>query len=80
MAGRALDVACIQRVVNTCWLSKSLGQLPASAQRRGERGRDRPGEGEREEREKRNCFFACVLRKKWRERHHRRPAFLHTVN
>lgn len=41
MAGRALNVAHIQRVVNTCWLSGSLGQVPASADWRGERGRDR---------------------------------------
>ena len=34
MAGRALNVARIQRVINTCWLSKSLGQLPASAPQR----------------------------------------------
>lgn len=40
MAGRALNVARIQRVVNTCWLSGSLGQIPASAEWRGERGRD----------------------------------------
>lgn len=45
MAGRALDVVRIQRVVNTCWLSESLGQLPASAQQMGERGTERHGEG-----------------------------------
>lgn len=51
MAGRALDVARIQRVVNTCWLSESLGQLPASGEgreRRGERGKERQREGGRE--------------------------------
>lgn len=57
MAGRALDVARIQRVVNTCWLSESLGQLPASAQRRGERGRSRVVGRERE---KRKGKSACV--------------------
>lgn len=46
MAGRALNVARIQRVVNTCWLSGSLGQIPASAEWRGERGRDRGRERE----------------------------------
>lgn len=45
MAGRALDVARIQRVGNTCWLSGSLGRVPASAEWKGERGRDRGREG-----------------------------------
>lgn len=44
MAGRALDVVRIQRVVNTCWLSESLGQLPAIARQMGERGTERHGE------------------------------------
>lgn len=44
MAGKALDVVRIQRVVNTCWLSESLGQLPASARQMGERGTERHGE------------------------------------
>lgn len=50
MAARALDVARIQRVVNTCWLSRRLGQIPASAEQKGERGRDRGRERESAER------------------------------
>ena len=60
MAGRALDVARIQRVVNTCWLSESLGQLPASAQRRGERGRDRQTEAGVEREKEIVCVCVCV--------------------
>lgn len=54
MAGRALDVVRIQRVVNTCWLSESLGQLPAIARQMGERGTERHGE---------RGSFVCV--EKW---------------
>lgn len=57
MAGSALDVACIQRVVNTCWLSKSLGQLPASAlSEKGERAEIYRGK----KRERRGKDTACV--------------------
>ena len=58
MAGRALDVACIQRVVNTCWLSKSLGQLPESVQQRDERDADT--QGERKRRVNKVCVCVCV--------------------
>lgn len=39
-------MAHIQMVVNTCWLSEKLGQLPAKAHWRGERGREGQTEGE----------------------------------
>lgn len=69
MAARALDVARIQRVVNTCWLSRSLGQIPASAEQKGERGRDRGRERERAPRGRQAARLSAVTG----------PAFLQLV-
>lgn len=73
MAGRALNVARIQRVVNTCWLSESLGQLPASAQWRGERGRSRVV-GREPERRKGKSVCLCEGKRE-NACHHRGPVF-----
>lgn len=70
MAGRALNVARIQRVVNTCWLSKSLGQLPAGTQWRGARGRCKGREKASEQ---------CCWRRR-RAWHHWLSAFFYIVN
>lgn len=52
-------MARIQRVVNTCWLSEKLGQLPAGAHWRGERGSERQTEGESRGKDA-VCVSACV--------------------
>ena len=65
-------MARIQRVVNTCWLSESLGQIPASAKQRGERGSDRQREGGREREKRGGLACRCVCEGKERERERER--------